>query len=309
MIASITQFGVYRITNTQDSAHTTYIGSTGQSFQERWREHKRQLNRNEHHNRHLQYAWQKYGANAFEWAIVEILITDETLLAREQYWMNYYAQQSPLYNIALDAAAPMKGRTHNPENLASKPYPALYNVLTKATIPAGYNLARKCAELSLPISGMWWIASGWQRSCKGWVRQSEYEQNPAYWEYWVRHGHCAKNKTYPALRHQGTGVIIPSGFGISEMCRNYGLDARKIVKVISGDIHSYRGWILATGEREDLRAKGKPYPSLENIHTGEVVPAGFNLTAFCREHELDVSSMAKVLKGRYAHHKGWRACP
>lgn len=33
----------------------------------------------------------------------------------------------------------------------------------------------------------------------------------------------------------------------------------------------------------------------------------FNLKKFCREHDLDLSSMLKVSKGRYRSYKGWRA--
>lgn len=75
--------------------------------------------------------------------------------------------------------------------------------------------------------------------------------------------------------------------------------------VVQGDKYSYLGWILADGQREDLRAKGKPYPALINLQTSERVPPGFNLAQFCRERSLDISTLSKVIKGRHAYHKGW----
>ena len=52
-------------------------------------------------------------------------------------------------------------------------------------------------------------------------------------------------------------------------------------------------------------AKAKAYPAFINKKTGEVIPPGSNLTALCREQELDVKRMCGVKTGRLSSHKGW----
>lgn len=48
----------------------SYIGKCN-DINKRFKEHKRKLNSNKHHNQHLQFSWNKYGENNFEF--VEIL--------------------------------------------------------------------------------------------------------------------------------------------------------------------------------------------------------------------------------------------
>lgn len=47
-----------------------YVGSS-KDIKKRWKEHRFDLNHNQHHNRHWQNAWNKYGANQFAWSILE----------------------------------------------------------------------------------------------------------------------------------------------------------------------------------------------------------------------------------------------
>lgn len=92
--------GIYGIWNTENGK--VYVGSTcgNVGFNRRWQLHKRQLTANVHINTHLQYAWNKYGADAFEFRIIEEC-TDEVLVSREQAWMDHYGSMNPErgYNI------------------------------------------------------------------------------------------------------------------------------------------------------------------------------------------------------------------
>ena len=49
----------------------------------------------------------------------------------------------------------------------------------------------------------------------------------------------------------------------------------------------------------------KPYPSFRNLHTGEVIHAGTNILALCRERGLGRSGMGRVARGKQKQHKGW----
>lgn len=61
--------GVYSILNIKNGKE--YIGGAYRSFSKRWRDHKNQLRRGTHHNRHLQAAWNKYGEAWFVFDIIE----------------------------------------------------------------------------------------------------------------------------------------------------------------------------------------------------------------------------------------------
>ncbi len=73
--------GIYAILNIINGKY--YIGSA-LDFTDRWRLHKLDLNRNKHHNRHLQKAWLKYGAHNFIFSVIEYT---DLLDEREQYWI------------------------------------------------------------------------------------------------------------------------------------------------------------------------------------------------------------------------------
>lgn len=79
------QAGIYHIVNRQDGK--TYVGSAV-NIATRWADHRKLLQANKHHgkfgNIHLQRAWNRDGAQSFDFIIVEI-VTDLTILViREQ---------------------------------------------------------------------------------------------------------------------------------------------------------------------------------------------------------------------------------
>ena len=78
--------GIYRILN--KITRKVYIGSS-EIIKNRWKRHKTDLNCNVHHSKHLQRAWNKYGAENFIFSIIEEC-SEEILLEREQYYKNLY---------------------------------------------------------------------------------------------------------------------------------------------------------------------------------------------------------------------------
>lgn len=89
--------GIYAILNIANDKY--YIGSAI-DFADRWRLHRLELNRNNHYNRHLQKAWNKYGENSFLLVVIEY--TTE-LDNREQHWIKELnaTDHSLGYNICL----------------------------------------------------------------------------------------------------------------------------------------------------------------------------------------------------------------
>lgn len=93
---SIDDFGIYIIKNKINSR--LYIGSTSDSFRKRWNLHKHHLENDKHRNSHLQYSWNKYGSDNFEFTIIEKCLNKLKVLEREQYYIDSYDFED-LYNI------------------------------------------------------------------------------------------------------------------------------------------------------------------------------------------------------------------
>jgi len=100
--------GIYKITCLANKRF--YIGSSI-DLSKRLSRHRRELNKECHINRHLQRAWNKYGADAF---VFEILLycDPENCLMYEQIALDYY---KPKFNIATSTSAVMSGRKHTEE--------------------------------------------------------------------------------------------------------------------------------------------------------------------------------------------------
>lgn len=83
---------IYAIVN----QHTKdmYVGSAV-DIKRRWRAHASQLRNNKHHCQHLQSAYVKYGAEFFDWEIIEYVDDKTTLIQREQIWIDFFR---PAYN-------------------------------------------------------------------------------------------------------------------------------------------------------------------------------------------------------------------
>ena len=84
--------GIYKIKNSTNSK--IYIGSA-LDLSKRWSNHKSDLNRNKHSNKHLQRSWLKYGPEAFSFQILEYC-EKEKLIEREQHWIDFC---KPEYNL------------------------------------------------------------------------------------------------------------------------------------------------------------------------------------------------------------------
>lgn len=85
--------GIYTIRNIQDNKR--YIGQSV-NIEKRFITHRSSLNKGSHFNKHLQYAWNKYGKEQFVFEVVEIC-EKCSLNDKETYWKDYYDPQT--YNL------------------------------------------------------------------------------------------------------------------------------------------------------------------------------------------------------------------
>lgn len=86
--------GIYAIIHLPSGKR--YIGSS-RNLRDRWRSHLKALKAGKHHCAYLQNAWNKYGADQFEFQILEQCLGEGVILvAREQAWIDRYKKK--LYN-------------------------------------------------------------------------------------------------------------------------------------------------------------------------------------------------------------------
>lgn len=90
-------YGIYRITNITDGK--SYIGKTGMNFGDRWDSHRSLLNSGKHDNQYLQNAWNKYGKDNFEFAIIEVVDNVDLLNDLEIKYIAKYREMGLSYNI------------------------------------------------------------------------------------------------------------------------------------------------------------------------------------------------------------------
>ncbi len=102
--------GVYCIRNKVNAKR--YVGSGSHvggtpacsGCRKRLTEHRKALEIGKHHNKFLQRAWDKYGADAFEFRVVETCPPDRCL-EREQFWMDHWQSANPEFGYNICSVA------------------------------------------------------------------------------------------------------------------------------------------------------------------------------------------------------------
>ena len=79
--------GIYAIQHI--ASERRYIGSANK-IKIRLNKHRGELQKNQHHSKYLQNAWNKYGEDEFLAIVVEKVNVRDNLSEREQYWIDYY---------------------------------------------------------------------------------------------------------------------------------------------------------------------------------------------------------------------------
>ena len=259
--------GVYQIRcNTNGKI---YIGSAV-NMSARWAHHWRSLQRGVHRNQHLQQAWNKYGEENFEFAVLEY-VTLAFLLRAEQEWIDrcQCTDRKIGFNIYP---------------IAGSPGDTFVQVWEGFIDPNGNevkitNLFDFCRQHDLDFPSIHRLAKGNSKlkSYKGWTHRNSVRRR-------------AYVKTYD-------GFIDPAGqpagpiTNLADFCRERGLDKTHMVAVANS------------------RKNGKQKHKLK-MYTGFVGPDKervivTNLKEFCRENGLSAVHMYQLKSGKRKSHKGW----
>ncbi len=101
--------GIYRILCLNSGKY--YLGSSNNCYK-RWSTHWSALRANRHQNRHLQFAFNKYGKDAFVFEVLEEVENLDSLLEIEQEFIDQ-APKDLLLNCSFRANATMLGKQHS----------------------------------------------------------------------------------------------------------------------------------------------------------------------------------------------------
>lgn len=106
--------GIYAITSPSGKQ---YIGQA-KSIKKRWMDHRYSLRRGVHHCEPLQHAWNKYGEEEFIFSVLTIVRAEDLNRCEQEYLGD--TRKHMLYNVALVAGSPMRGRKHTLEERARR---------------------------------------------------------------------------------------------------------------------------------------------------------------------------------------------
>lgn len=223
--------GVYQIVNVQTNER--YIGSS-RNVVSRKAQHLFELRNKRHRTIRLQEAYDRYGEDSFKFLVLEFVQTDrQRLFDREQYWIDLL---NPEYNE---------------------------NKTAGSVIPRAARTSEAIKKISSSISELWQDPEYREKHCKprNWkngipnrrgvvlseetkqkVREANMgEKNPNY-------GKPKPQSFYDKMQKTYLGAVSPDGIiyspivGLSQFCREHGLDTGQMSRLLNGMVKSCKGW-------------------------------------------------------------------
>ena len=272
--ASIIVTAIYCIVNLVNGKY--YIGSSS-NIHQRWIWHLGALKRNNHHSSILQHSWNKHGEDSFEFRVIEECEI-ENLEMVEQYWID---AMNPHYNIARVAWSKL-GCKHTSE--------------TKAKIGAAHKgkiVSKETREkLSKHNKGIP-LSEERKAKMKGNIISEETREK-------ISNALKGKPKSAETKEKMKASRTKEYKENLSKKLSGRKLSAEHIKKLKQ-----------RTHTEETRRKIGNSHAKSWTVITpdGCVYDDVFNLSAFCREHNLDentTTGLRRVANGERKTYKGWK---
>lgn len=316
--------GIYRIRNRTNGKQ--YIGSA-QDLAQGWIGRRAALRRGTYHNIHLQRAWNKHGEESFIFEVVEEVKEDgDALLLCEQKYLDRGFASNTLYNIALDAVAPMRGRKNphteewnrkigeaNKGNVLGPLSDEHRRKVSEALI--GHEVTRETRDKISVAKKLWY-----QNNENPNLGRKNTEETIQRMSKAARERDNSVYRSPEAKRKQSEATLARAsehGEFMREWHRQNHLSEKpkgNIGRVWPDETNqkrsgSMKAWLqdndptmLGKHHTEEAKnkigeANGRPYPAFYNILTGDYIPSGTNLAKLCRETQLSLNAMRNIKKG------------
>lgn len=282
--------GIYMITCIKNG--NRYIGSS-KNIKKRIYNHLVLLRKKSHHNSHMQNIWNKYGEESFCFSILEEVLEESALIDREQFWIDFL---NPEINKAIKAQSGFLGKKHTTETKKR-----LSDIQKKRMESSGLRDRLRQAARSQNINqpnAMKGKKLSYERKQKLKVAaQKQFSDK----ESRRIHSEAMKKWMTPQMKIQIS--IAKTGVKQSESAKE---NHRKAMKKV---------WERYSPEQMKSRKEKTAIAVIAvraKRYQGFLSPDGkeyrdiYNLSNFCREHNLSHQKMSLVANGKILHYKGWK---
>ena len=259
--------GIYCIVNSKNNKR--YIGQT-YDLSYRWMRHKSDLNCGTHHNKHLQFSWNKYGEDVFSFKILEYCSIDN-LDEREIYWINFYdsANQKYGYNLA-DGGLGCRGYKHTEEEILKMRMIQNPKSIVQLDLNGNYlNTFISCGDAGKHIGKK--SVAGIKLCCDKnkykkaygyiWVYKDDYDNGTIDWNYYLSD---PKNKKKHVLQYDLDMNFIRE-WDSAYQTKEEGFTPNQVSIVCSGKNLSHKGYIFMFKDNPDLYYNSKKIRRKKNL--------------------------------------------
>ncbi len=312
--------GLYYIHNTHNDKY--YFGSSV-NIKGRLSAHRGSLRRDVHENPRLQNDWNIYGEDSFVFCI---LYETPNVLPMEQYLLDvvFSEHQTEIYNIASNVYAGFLGKKHlrsTKEKISKAHVGKKLSEETKqklSVVKKGKPGHKHTEEHKLKMSAL--QKGKPQLWARGRVKTIEHRIKIGNAHRGKKHSDAAKEKignanrgrrrtaTYKAniaakFAKEWPSIVDPVGkeyppfLNLQQFCRDHSLNPGNMHQVFNGKYKQYKGWHLPS------TTVGWP-PIIDSDN--KIHYPGTNLKQFCRENQLNYSSMKGLYNGKNKQIKGWK---
>lgn len=292
--------GIYQIRNLINNK--IYLGSAYNLYN-RYRIHKSTLINNKHDNEHLQRSFNRYGRDNFVFELLEIVGNLTNIYDIEVKYLNkYFDYGKNCYNMNEETNPNKSLIKWNKSRMKTFELVSPNNEIHKFK---GYSTAAKFIGGKCDSTCIWQLFNGKSKSYKGWrlVENINYDyKNPNKIK-----GKGARLHNVKLLSPEG--IVYGPIFNMESFSIEHNVLSSALYNIISGRIRTYNGWSLFTGSYEKLLEKNaKVYDVNLTSPDGKVITEIKNLTKFCKENNLSISSMKSFIMGntKKTEYKGWK---
>lgn len=240
--------GIYAIYNKANGKY--YIGQS-KYIQDRWIKHRSRLKCQTHENRHLQAAYNKYGAESFEFIIIEECKLEELNSTEQAYIMRYNSYVDG-YNLDMGGNGCV-GYKHTNEELSKMRQ--IQNPNAVLQIDKNLNVISRLDSASHAAKTIGtthrFIESvcnriNHQKSAKGfiWVWEWEYLNDAVDWEYYTTNN---AHKSHSVDVYDMEGNYIASYNSQGETARMLGIGSGEVNACLKGKRKSSHGYKFKLG--------------------------------------------------------------